>query len=78
MLTDTEWTKLGKRMDLTHRETQVLRGVFDEQKNEMIANALGISTSTVRTLLERVYRKCGCKTRTGAVVRAFRTYLEAH
>jgi DNA-binding NarL/FixJ family response regulator len=76
MLTEAEWAKLGRKMRLTAREVQVLRGVFAEQKNETIASTLGISTSTVRTLLERVYRKCGCRSRTGAVVTAFRVYVQ--
>jgi DNA-binding CsgD family transcriptional regulator len=76
MLSDSEWAQLGRTMTLTHRETQVLRLVFAEAKNEVIAKALGISIGTVRTLLERVYRKCGCRSRTGAVVSAFRTYVE--
>jgi DNA-binding NarL/FixJ family response regulator len=66
MLTDSEWAKLGRTMSLTHREVQVLRGVFAEQKNEVIAETLGISIGAVRTLLERLYRKCECQSRTPA------------
>jgi DNA-binding CsgD family transcriptional regulator len=75
MLSDSEWDMLAKKMRLTPRETQVLRGVFAEQTDDAIAIELGIKTRTVRAHLERVYRKCNCRTRCGAVVKAFGTPL---
>lgn len=74
MLSDSEWTLLRRKMMLTSREMQVLRGVFAEQTDEAIAATLGITPRTVRAHLENLYRKCRCRTRSGAVVSAFRAY----
>jgi DNA-binding NarL/FixJ family response regulator len=75
MLSDSEWDMLAKKMRLTPRETQVLRGVFAEQTDDAIAIELGIATRTVRAHLGKIYQKCDCRTRTGAVVTAFKNYL---
>jgi DNA-binding NarL/FixJ family response regulator len=63
VLSDDEWTTLGRKMKLTPREIDILRGVCDEQSNEVIARELGISPNTVRTHLERLYRKCQYRSR---------------
>jgi DNA-binding CsgD family transcriptional regulator len=78
MLSDEDWARLRRQMMLTGREMQVLRGVFDEQTDEAIAVTLGIRPRTVRTHLERLYRKCGCHTSSGAVASAFRTFVGIH
>lgn len=73
MITDVEWALLQQKMRFTDRELEVLRGVFGEQTDKAIAIALGITSRTVRAHLESVYRKCRCRTRTGAVVSVFHT-----
>jgi len=73
MLSDSEWDMLAKKMRLTPRETQVLRGVFAEQTDDAIGIELGITTRTVRAHLGKIYQECECRTRTGAVVTAFNT-----
>jgi DNA-binding CsgD family transcriptional regulator len=77
MLSDSEWAMLRRRLMLTGRQMQVLRGVFAEQTDEAIGAALGITPRTVRAHLEKLYRKCNCRTRSGAIVSAFKTYVQA-
>lgn len=76
MLLNAEWSQLKRKLRLTDRELEVLQGLFDEQTDQAIAASLGITTRTVRAHLDSVYRKCHCRTRTGAVVSVFRTYVE--
>ncbi len=76
MLSDVEWAQVQRKLRITPRELQVLRCVFDEHTDASIARVLGISQSTVRAHLEKLFRKCNCRTRTGAVVSVFQTYVE--
>jgi DNA-binding NarL/FixJ family response regulator len=75
MLSDAEWDMVGKKLRLTEREVQVLRGVFAEQTDDAIAIELGITPRTVRAHLEKLYRKCNCRTRCGAIVSAFKMFM---
>ena len=73
MLSDSEWARLQRKLRLTDREVEVLQGLFDEQTDQAIASTLGITSRTVRAHLDNVYRKCDCRTRTGAVISVFKT-----
>jgi DNA-binding CsgD family transcriptional regulator len=42
---------------LSRRQIQIIRAVFDDDKEATMAAALGISTHTVHTHLERIYRR---------------------
>ncbi|MBJ7348676.1 MAG: HDOD domain-containing protein, partial [Thermoleophilaceae bacterium] len=55
---------------LSPRETDVLRQLADGLVYEEIANALHLSTSTVRTHLHNIYGKLGVKDRAQAVLSA--------
>ncbi len=57
---------------------EIIRGIVDEQKDRTIAASLGISTHTVRTQLDRMFRMIlggGVHTRTGVVVCAFEAFI---
>ena len=45
--------------------------VINEQRDQAIAQELGISYNTLRTQLSRLYRKLGVQTRVGVAVAAF-------
>lgn len=55
------------RAELTRRETQIVELLVSDLTDKEIARTLGITHRTVRTHLERIYRKQRVRTRTGAV-----------
>ena len=56
---------------LTEREREVLSAlVLTEDKNQQIADALGISRRTLQTHISRIYQKTSVETRAGLVMRA--------
>lgn len=55
---------------LSQRELQVLRCISRGDNTKQVARALSISPSTVRTHVERVFRKLGCSTRAAATLKA--------
>jgi len=75
ILRNEQWEGLGKSLQLSGRELQILQGVFDDQTEAAVARELGISPHTVPTHLERLYRKLGVASRAGAVVRVFGAYI---
>jgi DNA-binding CsgD family transcriptional regulator len=72
---DDVWRDLAKELRLSGRESEILLGIFDDQKESSIAATLGISTHTVHSHLERLYRKLRVSSRVTLVVRVFVAYL---
>ncbi|MFA7237451.1 MAG: helix-turn-helix transcriptional regulator [Phycisphaeraceae bacterium] len=75
VLTDRAWGEVGRSLRLSGRELEIARCVFDDCKELMIAGRLGISPHTVRTHLERVYRKLGVNSRVELVVKVVDEFL---
>jgi two-component system, NarL family, nitrate/nitrite response regulator NarL len=74
-LTFTDFGTGRPEMVLTAREAQTMRLTADGLSAPEIASALGIGTTTVRTHLERVYRKLGVTDRAAMVAAAMRLGL---
>lgn len=55
------------RKDLTGRERQVLRAVFEGLSNKQIAGSIGISESSVKAALQQLFQKTGVRTRSQLV-----------
>jgi DNA-binding NarL/FixJ family response regulator len=64
-----------RRVDLTERELQVLRGMADGKSNAEIGRELYVSEDTVKTHARRLFRKLGARDRAHAVASAFRAGL---
>jgi DNA-binding NarL/FixJ family response regulator len=64
-----------RRVDLTERELQVLRGMSDGKSNAEIGRELFVSEDTVKTHARRLFRKLGARDRAHAVASAFRAGL---
>ncbi|MGD1276474.1 MAG: LuxR C-terminal-related transcriptional regulator [Tepidisphaeraceae bacterium] len=56
-LTNQAWSALSQRLDLSERELQIVKAIFDDEKRTSIAHHLGMSPCTVRAHLERLYHK---------------------
>lgn len=71
------WGKIKGVADLSNRETQVGRLIFEGQTREEVADALGISTRTVRHHMEILHEKLRVTNRVGLVLRLIqiRDYL---
>jgi len=75
VFSDDAWRHLARVLRLSGRELEILQAVFDDQKESTIAADLGISTHTVHTHLERLYRKLRVSSRVALVVRVIAEHL---
>jgi DNA-binding CsgD family transcriptional regulator len=66
------------RLGLSLREAEVLAWTASGKTNPAIGKLLHISSRTVQTHLERVYRKLGVETRTAAAARALEAMRDPH
>jgi DNA-binding CsgD family transcriptional regulator len=71
------WPCLAESLRLSPRELQVVKGVFQDHKEESIAADLGISPHTVSTYLQRTYTKLRVGSRPQLIVRVVAEYLRA-
>lgn len=67
-----EGRSTGREYGLTEREMDVLRLLGSGYGNRDIAQRLGLSTNTVKTHVERIFKRLGVGDRTDAVAKAFR------
>ncbi|GGM23506.1 LuxR C-terminal-related transcriptional regulator [Dactylosporangium sucinum] len=74
---ELEWLQAParRRVELTERELQVLRGMADGKSNAEIAREVLVSEDTVKTHARRLFRKLGARDRAHAVAAAFRAGL---
>lgn len=77
LLSEVEWAETAHALHLSGRELQIVRGVFNCQKENAIAEGLGIAPRTVDTHLERLYRKLAVTTRVALVLRVMEHALLA-
>lgn len=60
----------GENFGLTDREKEILRAIIMGLKNREIADALTISEPTVKTHINRIYKKLGVNNRSKAILKA--------
>ena len=65
------------RSNLTEREREVLRGVFDGLANKEIATRLQVSESSIKSVLQQLFHKTGVRTRSQLVRIALERYSQA-
>ena len=68
IFSNVEWREIARAYGLSEREDQVLRLMFDDQKESVIAQGLHISNHTVHTYLGRLYRKFRVRSRCELIV----------
>ena len=78
LFSEEAWQRVASMLTLSGRESEILQAVFEDQKESCIAANLGISSHTVHTHFERIYRKLHVSSRVELVVRVFAEYLSTH
>jgi DNA-binding CsgD family transcriptional regulator len=69
------WASINRSLDLSTRELQLVRGVFDDDTDFTIASSLGISPHTVHTHFERLHHKLGVANRAQLILRVVNEFL---
>jgi DNA-binding CsgD family transcriptional regulator len=69
------WAAIRRSLDLSPRELQLLRGVFDDDTDFSIASSLGISPHTVHTHFERLHHKLDVANRAQLILRVVHELL---
>ena len=75
LFTADTWQEICRRLKLSHRETDIVYGIFNDKKETDIADNLGISAHTIHTEYERLRKKLQVHTRSGLVLRIVNEYL---
>lgn len=69
MFNEQAWAQVAQSIGLSHRQVEIVQGVFRDDTESDIAAALGISPHTVHTHFERIYQKLGVTARTQLILR---------
>lgn len=75
MFSRRAWSEIARSLNLSPRELQIVRGIFDDKTEFAIATNLGIAPSTVHTHVERLHRKLAITDRTELVICVMREFL---
>lgn len=71
-----QWHDIAATLQLSPREDEIVRLLFRDLTENAMSRELGISTHTVHTHMERLFRKLAVQSRTGVLLRVFATYLD--
>ena len=75
MFNQPVWAAITRSFNLSNRELQLVRGVFDDCTDFSIASALKISAHTVHTHFGRLYHKLRVANRAQLIVRVVDEFL---
>lgn len=75
MFPEQAWRVIARSLQLSARELQIVRGVFDDRTDCAIAADIGISPHTVHTHFDRLHHKLAVADRVGLVVRIMNEFL---
>ena len=76
LLPQRAWEHIAVEFDLSAREIEVARLVFTGKSREEIAAELGCSVGSVRTYIDRVFKKLQVEDRLPMALRIVRVHLE--
>ena len=77
-LSRSDWEAIETTLQLSCRESQILLCILRDDPEAVIATRLEISSHTVHSHLERLYRKLSVNSRCQAAVRVFREYVKMY
>ncbi len=75
LLSEAEWDSVAGSLQLSGREFQIVRHLFDGHPEASVSEALGMSAHTVHTHIERLYLKLHVHRRADLVLRVFAAYI---
>jgi DNA-binding NarL/FixJ family response regulator len=76
LLSEHAWEHIAEEFGLSAREVEVARLVFSGKSREEIANELGCSVGSVRTYIDRVFKKLQVEDRLAMALRIVRVHFE--
>jgi DNA-binding CsgD family transcriptional regulator len=75
MFSSPAWATIARSLQFSARELQIVRAVFDDQKENTMARALGISIHTIHTHVDRLHHKLAITDRTQLLQRVMQEFL---
>jgi DNA-binding NarL/FixJ family response regulator len=75
LFNEKRWRWIADRLELSRRELQIVRLVFEDEQDRAIAGELGVSLNTLRTQFKRLYLKLGVSSRVGLVLQVLGEHL---
>ena len=78
LLTREQWQGLHSRFNLSAREVDVVRAIFDGHSESEVGSLLGISPNTVHTHVRHIYRKVAVRDRGQLIVRVIEVSRNGH
>jgi DNA-binding NarL/FixJ family response regulator len=76
LISEREWVNLRDRLHLSERQVQIARLLVQGKADKQIACELGVSMGTVRTYMDRLFRKFDLHDRVELIVHVFRCVRE--
>ena len=71
LVSEQEWSRLRNDLRLPPRQAEIARHIMCGESDKQIARAMGISITTVRTHVSRLFRKLDLNDRTELVLHVF-------
>lgn len=68
---------LMQRLELTHRQAEILHWIAEGKTNDEIRIILGCSFYTVKNHLRKIFQRLGVHSRTAAAACAYRAHIHA-
>ena len=75
MFSSPAWAAIARSLQLSARELQIVRAVFDDQKENTMARALGISIHTIHTHVDRLHHKLAITDRAQLLLRVTQEFF---
>lgn len=75
MFSEQAWEEIARSLQLSGRELQIVRGIFDDDTDLGIAQNIGISLHTVHTHVERLHHKLAVMNRPQLLLRVMQEFV---
>jgi DNA-binding NarL/FixJ family response regulator len=73
-LTREEWRELAAELDLSPQQAKIVEFILRGMQDKEIASTMGISFSTVRTHIARIFLRVGVRERLALVLHVFSVF----